>query len=98
MYDTVFDVLADEQRRELLFRLLEHNPQSANRPQTSTGRERANIQNHHLHYPKLKAMAYIEWDRDSGEIHTGENYEEIRAFLEFLDGRRDVLHANEFSR
>lgn len=93
MSDKIFDALAHEQRRQLLFSLLEHNPQnpanlSAPSEDSSEPAEEA-ISRHHVHLPKLVDYGYIEWNRDADIVTKGPRFDEIRPLLEFLRSQQE---------
>jgi hypothetical protein len=45
----------------------------------------------HSHLPKLEDMGYIEWDRDTGKIRKGPNWNEIAPLLELIHDHQDEL-------
>lgn len=93
MDENVFDALAHRQRRQLLFSLLDHNPQDpsnlSNVPWDIPEDDETMIEKHHVHLPKLVEYGYIDWDRDAGIITKGPEFDEIRPLLEFLNERPD---------
>ncbi|WP_435159490.1 DUF7344 domain-containing protein [Haladaptatus sp. DFWS20] len=87
--DTIFDVLSDIQRRQLLFSLLEHNPQVVS-SQSSNTEERHRILQQHVHLPKLADAGFIAFESDE-KIEKGPRFDEILPVLELLDDHNDEL-------
>lgn len=93
----VFRALIHPYRRQLLIALLEHNPQD------DDDRDPLNVvaAEHepdvletelvHNHLPMLQQQGYIEWDRDSGKISRGPNWDDIEPMIELLHRHRDEL-------
>ncbi|RLM89097.1 ArsR family transcriptional regulator [Haloarcula sp. Atlit-7R] len=89
MNDTMFKPLGNEHRRELLLDLLETNPQTV-AAQIPAGGETAQadadqelqIAMYHSHLPKLEDQGFVRWDKDTGEVAKGPQFEEIRPLLE----------------
>jgi hypothetical protein len=48
----------------------------------------------HTHLPKLADAGYIEWDRETGTISKGPNFDEIEPLLELLETHADELPAD----
>ena len=94
--DDVLNALANVQRRNLLVRLLDHNPQDdtpvvvadSEAERDAVGRL---VAMHHVHLPKLEEYGFIEWDRDTHEVRKGPNFDEIRPVLELLAAHADEL-------
>jgi hypothetical protein len=85
--DTVFELLANRYRRQLLFDLLEHTPQEAiphpdDTPTDSDECDRVQIEVYHLHLPKLADAGLIDWDHRSGTVVRGHNFAAFKAVLE----------------
>lgn len=89
MNDIIFGALEDEHRRELLLDLLESNPQTV-ATQIPAGGETAQaavdqelqIAMYHTHLPKLEDQGFVRWDKDTGKVVKGPQFEEIRPLLE----------------
>jgi len=105
--DTLFNLLADEDRRRILFLLCDtgsiHLPdailprgqarsqrQGRNRsgPPSEIGsgsgertRRQMEMQLHHRHLPKLQRAGAIEWDRNTGTVSRGPQFEDIEPVL-----------------
>lgn len=45
----------------------------------------------HNHLPKLEEAGYITWDRETGEISEGPDFDEIEPILELLENHADEL-------
>jgi hypothetical protein len=95
--DRALDALGHKYRRRLLVGLLDHNPQDdddAQRAETSLGDdlgEEVEVALIHSHLPKLEQAGYIAWDRESGEISKGPNWDEIAPLLQLLGDHADEL-------
>lgn len=95
-----FEALANTYRRRLLFALLEANPpdddgfdpsQLVEWGAAADDPEAAEIAIEHAHLPKLVDMGFIEWDRESGAITTGPNWDDIAPLLQLLHDNRAGL-------
>ncbi|WP_367175236.1 DUF7344 domain-containing protein [Haloarcula rubripromontorii] len=90
------NTLANVQRRKILVRLLDHNPQDDtpvvvdDSEQDQDAIERL-ISMQHVHLPKLEEYGFIEWDRDSHEVRKGPKFNEIQPLLELLVSHSDEL-------
>ena len=87
--DEFFDAVADVQRRRLLVRLMDHNPQDprevTSEPWEMTEEEREHVKMEHVHLPKLVDYGFVEWHRDENEVVKGPRFGEIRPLLELID-------------
>lgn len=94
---SVYTALSHPYRRQLLVALLEHNPQDDTDRDplniVSDGDEPAVLQLElfHNHLPKLEAMGYTSWDRDSNSISKGPNWDEIEPLLTLIETHQDEL-------
>lgn len=94
--DVLFDVLADEHRRQLLLSLLGDESCS-----TSWGRavppadgDETNDRQllmRHAHLPKLEDAGYVRLNGDGRRIEAGPNFETIQPLLELLDANRGLF-------
>lgn len=93
------DALGHRYRRRLLVALLDHNPQDdddaqdAERALGIEGGDDALIETQlfHHHLPKLEDLGYIAWDRETGEIRKGPDWEEIEPLLQLLRDHEEEL-------
>lgn len=104
MNDNAFDALAHEQRRALLFDLLESNPPDADiesaigEPALTDTEQRTQIAMYHCHLPKLEDYGYIEWNKETNEIGKGPQFEEIRPLLKWIDNRTEIADQTGYSK
>lgn len=97
LLDTLFDALANEQRRRILFALAERNlrddsPIYIDAPPDSTvDGETAVIAQYHVHLPKLDDRDFVDWEPGSNTIEAGNRFEEIAPTLELLRDNREEL-------
>jgi hypothetical protein len=97
MTDTIFEVLAAQQRRTILLEVLAGNPASDHVETADSGAasvtevsaERAAL--YHNHLPKLEQEGFIRWDRDEHVIEKGPRFSEIKPMLELLDDHAEDL-------
>lgn len=90
-------VLSDRYRRELLLALLIENPQDDDDrdpldiidPPDEPDVLEAEL--YHNHLPKLEALGFIEWDRETGQIATGPDWDDIEPVLELIHDHQDEL-------
>ncbi|WP_226480858.1 DUF7344 domain-containing protein [Natrinema amylolyticum] len=93
----LFEVLAAEQRRRILFALVDHSsddesPVSVDEPPDATGGDTtAHIKRYHVHLPKLDDYGFIEWDRRTNTVRPGNRFAEVRPILELCREREDEL-------
>ena len=91
------EALSNRYRRELLLALMTENPQDdddrdpLNVIESPVEPEMLEVELVHKHLPKLEAMGFIEWDRDTGKIATGPNRAEIEPVLQLLNDYQDEL-------
>lgn len=96
---SVFEALAKESRRKLLFALWAENPNDHDRfdPLTllEVGKppddDVTEIALHHHHLPKLADIGVLRWEPESGKISTGPQWDDIALLLELLDDHRTEL-------
>lgn len=95
-----FKALADPSRRQLLFTLLDANPQGGDDldPLKLLLEEDAiddfavtRLELTQLHLPKLAEMGFIERDHELSELSKGPNWEEIAPLLRVMYENRDEL-------
>lgn len=98
--DTLFDALANGQRRRILFDLAERNirddsPIYIDVPSDTTDDgETASIEQYHVHLPKLDSCDFIDWEPGSSTVEAGNRFEEIAPTLELLRDNREELPAD----
>lgn len=91
--DTLFEVLANEHRRRILFALVELPPNEPpiylDAPPDAAGMDPAvTIERQHIHLPKLADYGFIEWHRNLNAVEPGPRFEEHRPVLELLSEYR----------
>lgn len=96
--DDVFDALADNHRRRLLFALLETNSLNGTTgyldspPDGRRFEERTRSRQQHVHLPKLDDYGFIEWAPVDNDVRRGSRFSEIRPVLELLyDHQQDLV-------
>lgn len=100
MDSQAFEALGNSYRRQLLLALFDANPQDDDdldpldlladgEPTDDLAATRVELK--HVHLPKLVDMGFIEWDRQSGELSKGPNWEEIAPLLRLVHEHRDEL-------
>lgn len=95
LQDDLFEALANEQRRRLLFEL-SNGAQSLNVDSPPDGVEdsrTAVIKRHHVHLPRLEASGYIEWNRVTNTVEAGPRFDAIEPLLQLLTDHREKLPA-----
>lgn len=92
--DRLFDAMADEQRRRILFDLAERGPEdespiNIDAPPDAVGSdETASIERQHVHLPKLDEYGFVDWEPGSNVVTAGNRFEEIASTLELLRENR----------
>ncbi|WP_411964629.1 hypothetical protein [Haloferax sp. YSMS24] len=95
--DEAFDVLRNVHRRRLLYNLREGRVErlgGATRVVADGGvndHTQLEVELYHLHLPKLDSAGYVSWDRESGAIETGPQFEEIEPLLDLMENHADEL-------
>lgn len=95
----VFEALANPYRQQVLFALVEANPQDDHNRDPmglladgeTDNPAVTQIALTHTHLPKLADMGFIEWNRETGEISKGPDWDEIAPLLQLLHDHRDEL-------
>ncbi|SDJ52929.1 hypothetical protein SAMN04515672_0881 [Natronorubrum texcoconense] len=80
----IFDALADEKRRRLLFALVEKNSQTEVPITEGFPIDTSSIEYQHCHLPKLDDYGFIEWTPSTNCVERGPQFEDIRPILLFL--------------
>lgn len=93
LYDRLFEALANEQRRQVLFALLERDRSiSIDSPPDRLGdRRQAAIERQHVHYPKLADDGFVVWNQRTNTVGRGPKFQEIEPVLRLLTDNRDAL-------
>lgn len=89
--DRVFDILSKTQRRQSLFAIKEGMVDNDADLLMRSSKKDVEVELRHTHLPKLEQAGYIEWDRDTGAISKGPNFDEIKPVLELLESHADEL-------
>ena len=89
----LFDALADEQRRRILFSLLERERSIEFESPSASLEDRrpAAVERRHVHLPKLEDYGFIEWSPNGNTVEAGPRFEAIRPTLRLLVDNRDAL-------
>ncbi|MEY7848614.1 hypothetical protein AB7C87_05360 [Natrarchaeobius sp. A-rgal3] len=98
-FDQIAEALGDQERRQILLELLDHNPVDG--PEALEENDTRETEEHevelvHTHLPKLDDMGYIVWDRDHDNILKGPNWEEIESVVRLLSDNRAQIPNNTF--
>lgn len=88
--DDSFRSLANQDRRRILFYLLERDSQAeVSIPEVIEAGENKyeNLLNayHHNHLPLLDSFGIIEWDKEVHVVSQGPNFDDIRPLLNLID-------------
>lgn len=90
LYDALFDALANDQRRRILFDLVDEPPQRddlidvGTLPDGSSNEITTGIERQHIHLPKLADYGFIEWQPGTNVVVEGARFAEVRPLLELL--------------
>jgi hypothetical protein len=87
--DRIMEVLSKQKRRVILHALKQGD--TTQLLQGSDAPDDMEIELQHVHLPKLEAAGYIEWNRDTGEIAKGPQFDEIEPFLTLVETHADEL-------
>lgn len=88
--DEMLDCLADRKRRVALV-LLNRGAVDSEADLIYRGKEETKATLVHTHLPKLAEAGYIEWDRESGTIEKGPQFDEIEPLLDLIEENADEL-------
>ncbi|PCR92410.1 hypothetical protein [Natrinema ejinorense] len=94
IYDSLFEALANEHRRRILFELIDQNSQNETPvhidapPDRTDTRQASDIEWYYVHLPKLDDYGFIDWNRHTSAVEPGDRFADIRPVLERLRGQR----------
>ncbi|SDR01536.1 hypothetical protein [Natronobacterium texcoconense] len=90
-WDSVFEAVSAEPRRQLVFSLLDAPPnqsvplpESAANPNVPIDADRLRQELYHRHLPMLADMGFIEWEREPLSASRGPNFEEVGIVFDAL--------------
>jgi hypothetical protein len=87
--DRIMEVLSKQQRRAILYRLKrEDRLEPFQGPDAMDSSE---IELYHVHLPKLEAAGYIDWNRETGAVMKGPQYDEVETFLTLIENHADEV-------
>jgi len=90
--DRVLDALSARHRRLILLELRAGRAEHVTDVVLRDGeRDSARLELEHNHLPRLTEAGYVEWDRETGELSRGQNFEEIAPILTLLEDHADEL-------
>jgi hypothetical protein len=95
--ETALDALSHPYRRQLLVALLEANPQDDDDTDPMNlldGEDESEVLEtslYHAHLPKLEDLGFIDWDKETGQISTGPEWEHIEPLLQLIENHSDEL-------
>lgn len=92
-YDRVFEALASEQRRRILFALLDE-PLEVDGGSLTGERELPDtvlLERRHIHLPKLADYGFVRWRPEKNVVEKGPQFEEIDPVLESLAAHQPRL-------
>lgn len=87
--DGVMHALSDGRRRQLLIALRKEEQIRPFAGDGDTGD--GAIQLHHVHLPLLEKHDLVAWNRETGTVQRGEDFEAVESILTALEAKRDLL-------
>jgi hypothetical protein len=87
--DRIMNVLSNQQRRAILYRLKREERLQPFQGPDALGS--SDVELYHVHLPKLDAAGYIDWNRETGEVMKGSQYDEIETFLTLIKNHAQQL-------
>lgn len=95
--ETAFTALSNPTRRRILATMSAHNPRTdvefelADFITPTDDCDRLQTELYHAHLPKLASEDFINWNRETGTVTHGSNFEEIRPVLTVLAEHEEKL-------
>ncbi|WP_436935680.1 DUF7344 domain-containing protein [Halovenus marina] len=91
--DRIFDQLSTRRRRLILLSLKQEDVRTETdlMIRGKSDDTTAEVELVHNHLPKLEDAGYIKWNRETGEISKGPNFDEIEPLLELIENHVDEL-------
>ncbi|MDF9744826.1 DUF7344 domain-containing protein [Natrinema salsiterrestre] len=93
----LFDALANEHRRRILFDLVDESRRGESpvaidvSPGAGASRAAAGIELVHVHLPKLDDYGLIDWTPGTDTVETGPRFSDVRPILEQLSDHQAVV-------
>jgi DNA-binding transcriptional ArsR family regulator len=91
--DKILETLTERQRRVVLI-LLKRGAVETEGDLLFRNKDETKAALVHNHLPKLEEAGYIEWDRESGTIEKGPEFDEIEPLLELIEEHSEELPYN----
>ena len=88
--ERLLETVADRQRRVVLL-LLKRGAVEDEGDLLFRSKDETKAALVHNHLPKLEEAGYIEWDRESGTIEKGPEFDEIEPLLELIEEHSEEL-------
>lgn len=95
--DRLFDALAHHHRRRILLEVADRDqalPTASVVERVGDGvgdGDDPQVTLYHRHLPKLAAVGYVEWNRDSGTLRRGGNFDEVAPVLQMFTDNGETL-------
>ena len=89
--DKLFEALANEHRRRILFSLADDpTPMALDSPPDAGDSETmVRAAQYHTHLPKLADYGFVRWAPEENVVEEGAQFEEIKPILELLEEYRE---------
>lgn len=94
--DRVLEALLTQRRRMILCLLKRSSPRPIVDflPRNTPANRSTEIELRHNDLPRLASLAYIDWDREIGEVARGERFGEVAPVLDLFENHADELPAD----
>lgn len=95
--ETVFGILSDPTCRRVLAEIRAGDPRTSAEftPEdlvpSNDDRDHLRLELYHAHLPKLASEGFIDWNRETGTITRGPQFEEVRPLLALLAEHEEKL-------